>query len=156
MSAATRGGGVAITGVGVVSAAVTGNSAALGAFLAAPAPPPDEALAPGAMAALVDPAEARRLSRVCQLTIGAARLAMRESGVDPRLWLPEAPDYYRYALSRTAISGLLFSVQRVEELGELAAALDRGGLIPDEEDHLDELVGLIDSLAARASQAAAR
>ncbi len=74
---------VAITGVGIVSAAVTGNSAALGAFLAAPAPPPDEALGPGAMAALVEPDEARRLSRVCQMTVAAARLAMRESGVDP-------------------------------------------------------------------------
>src|SRR5206468_7661306 len=36
--------GVAITGVGVVSAAVTGDSAALGAFLAAPAAPAGEAL----------------------------------------------------------------------------------------------------------------
>jgi len=75
--------GVAITGVGVVSAAVTGDSAALGAFLAAPAAPAGEALGAGALAALVDPGEARRLSRVCQFTIAAARLALRESGVDP-------------------------------------------------------------------------
>ncbi len=75
--------GVAITGVGVVSAAVTGDSAALGAFLAAPSAPADAALGAGALAALVDPAEARRLSRVCHLTVAAARLALRESGVDP-------------------------------------------------------------------------
>lgn len=73
---------VVVTGVGVVSAAVTGDSAALGAFLAAPravAP----ALGAGALGALIDPGEARRLSRVCQMTIGAARLALRESRLDP-------------------------------------------------------------------------
>ena len=75
-------GGVAITGVGVVSAAVTGDSAALGAFLAAPTAPATETLGAGALAALVDPGEARRLSRVCQITIAAARLALREAGVD--------------------------------------------------------------------------
>jgi 3-oxoacyl-[acyl-carrier-protein] synthase II len=74
--------GVVITGVGVVSAAVTGDSSALGAFLATPFPPASEALGAGALAAHVDPGEARRLSRVCQLTIAAARLALRESGVD--------------------------------------------------------------------------
>jgi len=75
--------GVVITGVGVVSAAVTGDSAALGAFLAAPRATADLALPVSAPGALVDPTEARRLSRVCQLTIGAARLALRESGIDP-------------------------------------------------------------------------
>ena len=35
-----------------------------------------------AIAALVDAGDARRLSRVCQLSIAAARLAVRESGVD--------------------------------------------------------------------------
>ena len=74
---------VVITGVGVVSAAVTGDSAALGAFLAAPFAPAAGALGAGAVAALVDPGESRRLSRVCQLTIAAARLALRESGLDP-------------------------------------------------------------------------
>jgi 3-oxoacyl-[acyl-carrier-protein] synthase II len=74
--------GVVITGVGVVSAAVTGDSAALGAFLAAPVAPPDTAFGAGALAALVDASEARRLSRVCQLTVAAARLALRESGLD--------------------------------------------------------------------------
>lgn len=64
---------------------------------------------------------------------------LRAQGVDPRLWLPEAPDYYRYALSRPAISGMLFAVQRGAELAELAGALERGGLLPEEEEHLDEL-----------------
>jgi len=74
---------VAITGVGVVTAAVIGDSAALGAFLGAPSPPSGPALSPGAVATLIDPTEARRLSRVCQLTIAAARLALRESRLDP-------------------------------------------------------------------------
>lgn len=73
---------VAITGVGIVSAAVTGDSAALGAFLAAPSAAADEVVSAGALAALVDGSEARRLSRVCQLSVAAARLALRESGVD--------------------------------------------------------------------------
>jgi len=74
---------VVITGVGVVSSAVTGDSAALGAFLAAPTVPADDGVSAGTLAGLVDGTEARRLSRVCQLTIAAARLALRESGVDP-------------------------------------------------------------------------
>ena len=78
----TTGAGVAITGVGVVNAGITGDSAALGAFLAAPVAPPNTVFGVGALAALVDPAEARRLSRVCQLTVAAARLALRESGLD--------------------------------------------------------------------------
>jgi 3-oxoacyl-(acyl-carrier-protein) synthase len=73
---------VVITGVGIVNAAVCGASPALGAFLAAPharvGRVPDATLA-----ALIEPAEARRLSRTCQLTLGAARLAFGESGVDP-------------------------------------------------------------------------
>ena len=74
---------VAITGVGVVSTAVTGDSAALGAFLAAPTAPGVDVVSAGALASLIDPGDARRLSRVCQLTIAAARVALRESGVDP-------------------------------------------------------------------------
>jgi 3-oxoacyl-[acyl-carrier-protein] synthase II len=74
---------VAITGVGIVSPPVTGDSAALGAFLAAPTAPADAVVSPGALAALVDANEARRLSRVCQLTVAAARLALREAGIDP-------------------------------------------------------------------------
>ena len=73
---------VAITGVGVVTSAVTGDSAALGAFLAAPSTHVDAAVSAGTVASLVDPTEARRLSRVCRLTIGAARIALRESRLD--------------------------------------------------------------------------
>jgi hypothetical protein len=67
---------------------------------------------------------------------------LRELGVDPALWYPEAPDYYRYALSRPEMAGLLFSVTHRRQLAALEAALPRGGLLPEEEDHLDELAVL--------------
>ena len=77
---------VVITGVGIVTVGLIGRSPALGAWLArqhdGPAPP--DARLPGAsLEGLIDPTEARRLSRACQLAVGAARLAVADSGVDP-------------------------------------------------------------------------
>jgi len=82
---------VVITGIGTVNGALTGNSRALGAFLAAPRPAVQAGadrltagrLPDGALAAVVDEGAARRLSRVSQLAMGAARLALGESGYDP-------------------------------------------------------------------------
>ena len=74
---------------------------------------------------------------------------LRAAGVDPALWYPDPPDYYRYALSRPQISGLLFAMRRSVELIELEAALGKGGLTPDEEDHLDELAVLTAPLRFR-------
>jgi 3-oxoacyl-[acyl-carrier-protein] synthase II len=79
---------VAITGVGVVNAGIVGDSGALGAFLAAPRLAPgvaegDVARVPSSfMTGVIDVGDARRLSRVCQLSIAAAKLAVREAGVD--------------------------------------------------------------------------
>lgn len=80
---------VVITGVGIVTAGVTGSWPALGVFLAASRSAVTERagrraalLEPAALAALMNPDEARRLSRVCQLSVAAARLAMAESGYD--------------------------------------------------------------------------
>jgi 3-oxoacyl-[acyl-carrier-protein] synthase II len=84
--------GVVITGVGVVNAAVVGASVALGAWLQRPraVPPspvgtarPAVRLAESTLPRLIDPAEGRRLARVCQLTVAAARLAIDEAGLDP-------------------------------------------------------------------------
>jgi 3-oxoacyl-[acyl-carrier-protein] synthase II len=84
--------GVVITGVGVVNAAVVGASSALGAWLHRPAPAPRSPAGGGrpavrlpeaTLGGLIDPGEARRLARVCQLTIAAGRFAVAESGVDP-------------------------------------------------------------------------
>jgi 3-oxoacyl-[acyl-carrier-protein] synthase II len=81
---------VVITGVGVVNAAVVGASPALGAWLARPRPAPHTSgprrsvrLSEATLTALVDGGEARRLSRVCQITIAAARLAVGEAGLPP-------------------------------------------------------------------------
>ena len=82
---------VVITGVGVVNAAMVGASPALGAWLARPRAAacvpvggrPAARLPEATLAGLIDPAEARRLSRVCQLTIAGARMAVAESGIDP-------------------------------------------------------------------------
>jgi 3-oxoacyl-[acyl-carrier-protein] synthase II len=70
---------VVITGVGVVHAAVTGGTSALATYLAAPARPAGPA--PDVAARLAD-GEARRLSRVCQLAVVAARLALRDGSYD--------------------------------------------------------------------------
>lgn len=64
---------------------------------------------------------------------------LRALNVNPDLWYPTAPDYYRYALSRPQMNGLLFAMSRVEELYALDEAMRLGGLTPEEEDHLDEL-----------------
>jgi 3-oxoacyl-[acyl-carrier-protein] synthase II len=84
--------GVVITGVGVVNAAVVGASPALGVWLREARPAarsraggarPAVRLPEATLAGLIDPGEARRLARVCQLTIAAARFALAESGLDP-------------------------------------------------------------------------
>ena len=85
MTAGTR---VVITGVGVVNGGIVGDSAALGAFLAAPRPAPGVAegrvgrVPSSVLSGLIDAGDARRLSRVCQLSIAAAQLAARESRVE--------------------------------------------------------------------------
>jgi 3-oxoacyl-[acyl-carrier-protein] synthase II len=84
--------GVVITGVGVVNAAVVGASPALDAWLKHPiagarsnagGTRPAIRLPAETLSGLIDPGEGRRLARVCQLTIAAARLAVAEAGVDP-------------------------------------------------------------------------
>lgn len=81
---------VVITGVGVVNAAFTGGSAALGAHLASPASAVP-VMSPGAagialgdetLSALFDAGEARRMSRVSQLAVAAARLALADARLD--------------------------------------------------------------------------
>jgi 3-oxoacyl-(acyl-carrier-protein) synthase len=81
---------VVITGVGTVNAGVTGDSRALATFLSTPrvAVADGEAglraawLPTGVPANLVDEPSARRLSRVNQLAMAAARLALGESSYD--------------------------------------------------------------------------
>lgn len=51
-------------------------------------------------------------------------------------WVPEVPDYYRFALSRPELDGILASPYTPEEVEALAAALARGALLPEEEEHM--------------------
>lgn len=71
---------VVITGVGAVAAAVRGGHEAVARALAAP-PRADAEHIDRVLSELVDGAEARRLSRVSQLTLAAARLAVADAEV---------------------------------------------------------------------------
>src|SRR5947209_13046556 len=73
---------VVVTGVGVVTGAVTGGREQVRAFLASSGAP--ALRIPGsALLGLVDEGEARRLSRVCQLSVAAARIALADAGLGP-------------------------------------------------------------------------
>lgn len=74
---------VLVTGVGVVAPGLAGGARALHEFLTEPYPltGPDGPAAVTIPAGLIDEAESRRLSRVCQLTVAAARLALADAGL---------------------------------------------------------------------------
>jgi 3-oxoacyl-[acyl-carrier-protein] synthase II len=81
---------VVITGVGSVNAAFVGGTDALLAWLEAPrsvlgalpgSGAPASTLGPAALGRLIDETETRRLSRVCQLSVAAARLALGDAGL---------------------------------------------------------------------------
>jgi 3-oxoacyl-[acyl-carrier-protein] synthase II len=71
---------VAITGVGAVTAVVSGGASAVSEAIGSAAVTDGERV-DRTLASLVDRAEARRLSRVCQLTLAAARLAVADAGL---------------------------------------------------------------------------
>ncbi len=71
---------VAITGLGAVTAVVSGGATAVTGAIASGVAADGERV-DRTLAALVDGTEARRLSRVCQLTIAAARLAVADAGL---------------------------------------------------------------------------
>jgi 3-oxoacyl-(acyl-carrier-protein) synthase len=71
---------VAITGVGAVTAVVSGGAAAVVEAIASGVAADPERV-DRTLAALVDGTEARRLSRACQLTLAAARLAVADAGL---------------------------------------------------------------------------
>jgi hypothetical protein len=78
---------------------------------------------------------------------------LRSLGFSPaRCWLPAVPDYYRFALSRPELDGILASPSTPEEIDALAVALSRGALLPEEEEHMIWL----SSLAAACGPVAVR
>jgi 3-oxoacyl-[acyl-carrier-protein] synthase II len=72
---------VVITGVGSVNAAFTAGRQGLEAWLQAPRAVVSDTLLLAALGRLVDETEARRLSRVSQLSVAAARLALEDAGL---------------------------------------------------------------------------
>lgn len=56
------------------------------------------------------------------------------------MWIPLVPDYYRFALTRPEVDGILCAFSRPQEIAELDAALDDGPLSPEEEDYMIALV----------------
>lgn len=83
-----------------------------------------------------------------------SRERWRELGLDEDHWIPEPPDYYRFALSRPEMSGILGSLNSPGELDALAAALDQGPLQAEEEDYLVSLAALAAGRARLAEPAA--
>lgn len=74
---------VVVTGVGVVSARLVGDGAALRRFVAAPpASSPRHVIDSAVLAGLIDGMEGRRTSRVSQLALAATRLALADARLD--------------------------------------------------------------------------
>jgi hypothetical protein len=71
-------------------------------------------------------------------------------GLDDSFWQPKITDYYRFALTRPEVAGLLCSPSTPAEVEELARALDEGPLEEDEETHLIHLAALRSGRAALA------
>jgi hypothetical protein len=57
-------------------------------------------------------------------------------GLDARHWVPTAGDYYRFALMRPEITGVLCAPGTPAELTHLLRSIERGPLAADEEQHL--------------------
>ncbi|HEX2571209.1 MAG TPA: hypothetical protein VH877_16750 [Polyangia bacterium] len=60
-------------------------------------------------------------------------------GLSQQHWQPEVTDYYRFALTRPEIGGLLVALDTPGHVAELVDALGRGPLSPEEERYLLDL-----------------
>src|SRR5215831_7701702 len=65
-----------------------------------------------------------------------------ELGLNDEYWRPEITDYYRFALTRPEIDGLLCSPTTPREVKELSRALEAGPLDEEEENYLIDLATL--------------
>ncbi len=63
-------------------------------------------------------------------------------GLSPEHWRPARTDYYRYALSRPEIDGLLCAFDEPHHVRDLADALAGGPLHDDQTAYLNDLAGL--------------
>jgi hypothetical protein len=82
-------------------------------------------------------------------TAGAVGRSRAELGLPEDFWLPEIDEHYRFALSRPELDGILCAPQTPQQLAALLAALERGPLDPEEEEHFLLLAELEDEARAR-------
>ena len=62
--------------------------------------------------------------------------------MDAQFWQPHVTDYYRFALTRPEVHGLLCAPQTPREVAALAEALEAGPLSEPEENFLINLASL--------------
>ena len=92
---------------------------------------------PGAQRDVFPLLEATRRTRVLGFTSTGGH--HRVTGIDPDVWIPDITDHYRFALSRVGLDGLLCSPTEPRHIAELVAAIERGPLSLEEEEHMVEL-----------------
>lgn len=92
---------------------------------------------PGAQRDLFPLLEASRRTRLLGFTSTGGHRPV--TGIDPDVWIPDITDHYRFALSRVALDGLLCSPTEPRHIQELDAAMERGPLSLEEEEHMMEL-----------------
>jgi hypothetical protein len=63
----------------------------------------------------------------------------RRLGLSPDHWRPSIADYYRFALTRSRLDGLLCSLGTPAEVRMLAEAMEEGPMSQEEEDYLTDL-----------------
>jgi len=78
--------------------------------------------------------------------VGSERYA--ELGLNEDYWQPSITDYYRFALTRPEIDGILCSPQTSLEVEALAAALEEGPLDEEEQEYLIDLALLDEGRAS--------
>ena len=79
-----------------------------------------------------------------------------ELGLNDSYWRPEVTDYYRFALTRPEIDGLLCSPTTPREVKDLSQALEAGPLDEEEEKYLIDLAALDEGSAVLITNAAAK
>ena len=76
-------------------------------------------------------------------TVGAVGVdAWAGLGLGPGYWQPKQTDYYRFALTRPEVDGLLCSPATPDQIDQLAAALEEGPLEEEEAHYLINLAAL--------------
>src|SRR5579859_8180867 len=64
-----------------------------------------------------------------------------------KVWVPDAADYYRFALSEPSLDGILCSPSSIREVDELTAAMTRGPLSAEIRDYLVWLSSIVYSIS---------